>query len=57
MPYHIHGNFHGFTSRIKNSFDLVTYIENLMDLPVSKILSRFDLALYIEISMDEQVAW
>ena len=33
------------------------YVENLLDLPVSKTESRFDLALYMEISKDLQVAW
>ena len=33
------------------------YIENLLDLPVSKTVSRFDLAFYLEISVDLQVAW
>ena len=42
---------------IINSFDIVIYIENLLDLPVSKTESRFDLALYLEISVDLQVAW
>ena len=43
--------------RIINGFDIVMYIENLLDLPVSKTESRFDLALFMEISMDLQVAW
>ena len=42
---------------IINSFDIVTYIENLLSLPVSKTESRFDLVLYMEISMHLQVAW
>ena len=42
---------------IINSFDIVMYIENLLDLPVSKTESRFHLALYLEISVDLQVAW
>ena len=42
---------------IVHSFDLVMYIENLLDIPVSNTERRFDLALYMEIAMDLQVAW
>ena len=42
---------------IINSFDIVMYIENLLDLPVSKTESRFDLAFYLEISVVLQDAW
>ena len=42
---------------IINRFDIVMYIENLLDLPVSKTVSRFDLAFYLEISVDLQDAW
>ena len=33
------------------------YIENLLDLPVSKTESRFDLAFYLEISVALQDSW
>ena len=42
---------------IINSFDIVMYIENLLDLLVSNTESRFDLALYLEISVELQVGW